>query len=92
MECSLELTHFRGPERCGLFAGMIAAGNIEVGIAGGVESMSHFEMTSALNPEKLSEHVFKNEKARNCLLPMGTTSDVRLSRPNERPISSTICV
>lgn len=58
-------------------SGSISAGNIDVGIAGGVESMTHFEMTSALNPEKISQDVFEKEEARNCLLPMGTTSDVR---------------
>ena len=63
---------------CG-FVGSIAAGNIDVGIAGGVESMTHFDMTSTLNPEKISETVFQEEQARNCLLPMGTTSDVSTS-------------
>ncbi|KAL8435965.1 hypothetical protein ACSSS7_002106 [Eimeria intestinalis] len=60
-------------------AGSIAMGNIDVGIGGGVESMTHFEMTSALNPEKLTESVFQDEQARNCLLPMGTTSDDALA-------------
>ena len=43
--------------------------------------MTHFEMTSALNPEKISDKVFQVEQARNCLLPMGTTSDVGPSPP-----------
>lgn len=67
-------------------AGSIALRNIDVGIAGGVESMTHFEMTSALNPEKISDQVFQMEQARNCLLPMGTTSDIlarRFSVPRE---------
>ena len=38
--------------------------------------MTHFEMTSALNPEKVADKVFEDEIARNCLLPMGTTADV----------------
>ncbi|KAL8275500.1 hypothetical protein Esti_000451 [Eimeria stiedai] len=61
-------------------AGSIASGHIDVGIGGGVESMTHFEMTSALNPEKLSEQVFQDEQARSCLLPMGTTSDTLARR------------
>lgn len=32
-------------------------------------------MNSSVNPENLSELVFENEKARNCLLPMGHTSE-----------------
>lgn len=63
-------------------AGSISAGYIDVGIAGGVESMTHFEMTSALNPEKISQEVFEKEEARNCLLPMGTTSDILARRFN----------
>lgn len=45
-------------------------------MAGGVESMTHFDMMSTLNPEKLSEAVFEHEQARDCLLPMGITSEV----------------
>ncbi|CDJ32449.1 acetyl-CoA acyltransferase B, putative [Eimeria mitis] len=69
-----------GLQAVAAIAGSIAAGNIDVGVAGGVESMSHFEMTSALNPEKISEKVFESENARNCLLPMGTTSDILAKR------------
>ncbi|EPR64554.1 putative acetyl-CoA acyltransferase B [Toxoplasma gondii RUB] len=55
--------------------GAIRGGFIDVGIGGGVESMSHFEMMKTLNPEKLSERVFQDEQARNCLIPMGLTSE-----------------
>lgn len=41
--------------------------------------MTHFDMMSTLNPEKLSETVFENERARDCLLPMGITSEVSAS-------------
>lgn len=69
-----------GLQAVAAIAGSIAAGNIDVGIAGGVESMTHFEMTSVLNPEKISDKVFQVEQARNCLLPMGTTSDILARR------------
>lgn len=56
-------------------AGQIHAGYINVGVAGGVESMTHFDMINSVNPEKLSEGIFEHEGARNCLLPMGITSE-----------------
>jgi len=46
-----------------------------VGIGGGVESMSLFDMQSSLDPGSLSESIFENEAARNCLIPMGQTSE-----------------
>ena len=57
-------------------AGQIAAGYIDIGLAGGVESMTHFDMLTALNPEKLSSEVFECPKAQDCLLAMGITSEV----------------
>ncbi|CDI77704.1 acetyl-CoA acyltransferase B, putative [Eimeria acervulina] len=69
-----------GLQAVAAIAGSIAAGNIDIGVAGGVESMTHFEMTSALNPEKVADKVFEDEIARNCLLPMGTTSDILARR------------
>eukprot|EP00916_Digyalum_oweni_P004261 GHVL01007513.1.p1 GENE.GHVL01007513.1~~GHVL01007513.1.p1 ORF type:complete len:406 (+),score=72.15 GHVL01007513.1:36-1253(+) len=56
-------------------AASIRAGYINVGIAGGVESMSQNDMNDSLNPEKISESVFEHETARNCLMPMGLTSE-----------------
>ncbi|CBZ53610.1 Acetyl-CoA acetyltransferase,related [Neospora caninum Liverpool] len=53
----------------------IKSGFIDVGIGGGVESMSQFDMMRTLNPEKLSEKVFEDEQGRNCLIPMGLTSE-----------------
>ncbi|PFH38405.1 putative acetyl-CoA acyltransferase B [Besnoitia besnoiti] len=53
----------------------IRSGFIDIGIGGGVESMSHFDMMTTLNPEKLSERIFTDEQARNCLIPMGLTSE-----------------
>lgn len=69
-----------GLQAVAAIAASISAGNIDIGIGGGVESMTHFEMASALNPEKISEQVFMHEEARNCLLPMGTTSDTLAKR------------
>lgn len=56
-------------------AGAIKAGYIDIGIGGGVESMTHYDMMSTLQPEKLSEDVFEHESARNCLMSMGITSE-----------------
>lgn len=58
-----------------MIANSIRAGQIEIGIGGGVESMSMYSMTSALKPENLSPDVFENEDARNCMLSMGITSE-----------------
>ena len=46
-----------------------------MGIAGGVESMSNGNMMDAVNPNLLGEEVFACEKAQNCLMPMGITSE-----------------
>lgn len=56
-------------------AGAIAAGHLNIGIAGGVESMTNFDMQETMNPEKISPDVFESEAARNCLIPMGITSE-----------------
>lgn len=56
-------------------ANAISSGEISVGIAGGVESMSNGNMMDAVNPNLLGEEVFACEKAQNCLMPMGITSE-----------------
>ncbi|KAF8823051.1 putative acetyl-CoA acyltransferase B [Cardiosporidium cionae] len=56
-------------------AGAIHSGFIDIGLAGGVESMTNFDMMNSMTPEKLSEKVFQHEQARNCLIPMGITSE-----------------
>eukprot|EP00920_Eleutheroschizon_duboscqi_P036746 GHVT01088326.1.p1 GENE.GHVT01088326.1~~GHVT01088326.1.p1 ORF type:complete len:415 (-),score=108.79 GHVT01088326.1:853-2097(-) len=61
-------------------AGSISSGFISVGLAGGVESMTHFDMMETLNPQKLSPATFEHEEARNCLLPMGLTSEILSER------------
>eukprot|EP00919_Chromeraceae_sp_WS-2016_P059027 GHVR01140272.1.p1 GENE.GHVR01140272.1~~GHVR01140272.1.p1 ORF type:complete len:288 (+),score=28.78 GHVR01140272.1:26-865(+) len=73
-----------GLQACANIASSIISGYIEVGIAGGVESMTNFDMQTALNPELLSDDVFEHEVARNCLLPMGKTSEtVAISRDDQ---------
>lgn len=66
-----------GIEACSIIAAKIKAGIIDVGIGAGVESMSLFDMNSTVNAEVISDELFDDEVARNCLLPMGMTADVR---------------
>mmetsp|Transcript_91822 Transcript_91822/g.264835 ORF Transcript_91822/g.264835 Transcript_91822/m.264835 type:complete len:429 (+) Transcript_91822:78-1364(+) len=56
-------------------AGAIRTGMIDVGIAGGVETMSMFGMMDGVDFNKLSGNILENELARSCLLPMGMTSE-----------------
>ena len=56
-------------------ANAIKAGEIHAGIGGGVESMSMFDMMASLDITKISHTVFDNDGARNCLIPMGMTSE-----------------
>eukprot|EP00403_Amphidinium_massartii_P010891 CAMPEP_0178413256 /NCGR_PEP_ID=MMETSP0689_2-20121128/22435_1 /TAXON_ID=160604 /ORGANISM="Amphidinium massartii, Strain CS-259" /LENGTH=409 /DNA_ID=CAMNT_0020034525 /DNA_START=115 /DNA_END=1344 /DNA_ORIENTATION=+ len=56
-------------------AASIKAGVIDVGIGGGVESMSMFPMTAAIDVNKISGSVLDNEGAKSCLMPMGITSE-----------------
>lgn len=51
----------------------IQTGTIECGMACGVESMSSGDMVSATGP--LNDKIFKNERAKDCLIPMGQTSE-----------------
>jgi len=64
-----------GIEACAIVASKIKSGVIDCGIGAGVESMSNFDMNGMVDPEKLSEELFDNEVARNCLMPMGNTSE-----------------
>jgi len=56
-------------------ANAIKAGEYECGLAGGVETMSLADMMNSIDPAKISPAVLANEQARNCLLPMGITSE-----------------
>ncbi|XP_075994257.1 3-ketoacyl-CoA thiolase, peroxisomal [Genypterus blacodes] len=53
-------------------AGAIRSGSIDLGLACGVESMS---LRSVGNPGDLSSRLMDNEKARDCIIPMGITSE-----------------
>lgn len=54
-------------------AAAITAGQYDVGIAAGVESMSTSDMMGSVGP--LSNEVFTNADAKACLVPMGITSE-----------------
>ena len=56
-------------------ANQIRSGQIELGIGGGVESMSINSMMDGVNPDALSDKVFEHEEAQKCLIPMGVTSE-----------------
>jgi len=66
-----------GIEACSIIAAKVKAGIIDVGIGAGVESMSLFDMNNMVDAENISDELFDDEVARNCLLPMGLTSEVR---------------
>ncbi|CAE7229219.1 Acaa1b [Symbiodinium pilosum] len=53
----------------------IKAGTIDVGLAGGVESMSTYPMACAYDQKKLSPNIMKNAMAKACILSMGITSE-----------------
>jgi len=53
----------------------IRSGVIDVGLAGGVESMSMYNMASGMDPEKFSKDIMTNPLAVACLVPMGITSE-----------------
>ena len=65
-----------GLQACMNIAESIIAGRIDIGIGAGVESMSMFDMQAIVDPDKLYEGVFEHPVARNCLMPMGITSEV----------------
>lgn len=44
-----------GLEACATVAAKIKAGMIEIGIGGGVESMSLYDMTSAMTPSQVAD-------------------------------------
>lgn len=56
-------------------ANSIRAKQIDIGIGGGVESMSLYAMDGAVDPNIMSNKVFDHPKAQNCLIPMGITSE-----------------
>eukprot|EP00419_Tripos_fusus_P037187 CAMPEP_0172785514 /NCGR_PEP_ID=MMETSP1074-20121228/205482_1 /TAXON_ID=2916 /ORGANISM="Ceratium fusus, Strain PA161109" /LENGTH=422 /DNA_ID=CAMNT_0013622523 /DNA_START=27 /DNA_END=1291 /DNA_ORIENTATION=+ len=56
-------------------AANIKAGVIDVGLAGGVESMSMYNMASGVDLSKFSAKIVDNAGAASCLMPMGITSE-----------------
>jgi len=56
-------------------ASSIRSGVIDVGIAGGVESMTMYNMASSVDPNKFSTKIADNDLAMACLIPMGITSE-----------------
>lgn len=53
----------------------IKSRQIDIGVGGGVESMSLFSMEAVVDPNILSNDVFEVEGARNCLMNMGLTAE-----------------
>jgi len=53
----------------------ISGKQIDIGIGGGVESMSMSDMNSQIDGEKIAEQVFNTPQAANCMIPMGITSE-----------------
>lgn len=60
-----------GLQAVSTIANAIRANEIDIGIGGGVESMSLSDMNGAVDPAALSDAVFENEKASHCLMSMG---------------------
>ncbi len=56
-------------------ANAIKSRQIDIGIGGGVESMSLFSMDTIVDVNILSNDIFDNEGARNCLMNMGMTAE-----------------
>jgi acetyl-CoA acyltransferase 1 len=56
-------------------ANQIRSNQIDIGIGGGVESMSMFAMTNMVDPNAVSDLVFDHPEANKCLMPMGITSE-----------------
>lgn len=65
-----------GLEACAQIAAKIHSGVIDIGIGGGVENMSQFEMKNLVDIEKLSADTLLVKKIQDVLLPMGVTSEV----------------
>lgn len=64
-----------GLEATSVVISKIKSGVIDIGVGGGVEQMSLYDMANMIDPSLLSEAIFDHEEARNCLLGMGLTSE-----------------
>jgi len=64
-----------GLEATSVVISKILSGVIDIGVGGGVENMSLYDMSTMIDPSMLSDSIFDHEQARNCLLGMGLTSE-----------------
>ena len=65
-----------GLEAVSQIAAKIQSGVIDIGIGGGVENMSLYEMKNMVEKDKLDKDIIPLDKIQKCLLPMGITSEV----------------
>ena len=56
-------------------ANQIKGGSIDVGLGGGVESMTMTDMMRMIDPKKMWKPIFEHPTATDALLPMGITSE-----------------
>jgi acetyl-CoA acyltransferase 1 len=56
-------------------AGSIKAGIVDVGLAGGVEQMTMYNMAASVDPTKFSKNIADVPMAMACMVPMGITSE-----------------
>ena len=64
-----------GLQAVATIANSIRAGQIQIGIGGGVESMSTGDMQGTVDAGLLADEVFEHPVAQKCLIPMGITSE-----------------
>ena len=64
-----------GLQATAMVANQITANEIDIGMAGGVESMSLFNMQDVMDPSKIGEECFDKEEAQIAMVGMGNTSD-----------------
>ena len=66
-----------GLEALSQVASKIKSGVIDIGVGGGVENMSQYDMaTKLIEKDKLDPDILPLKKMQDCLLPMGITSEV----------------
>jgi len=73
--CTVNRQCSSGLQAVANIAASIRTGIIDVGLAGGVESMSMYNMVSAMDLNKLSTEILDCDLAAACLTPMGITSE-----------------
>jgi len=73
--CAVNRQCSSGLQAVANIAASIKSGIIDVGLAGGVESMSMYSMTSGFDMNKLSPDIGNNDLASACMMPMGVTSE-----------------